>query len=307
MPTKQQINDFWGSLWSIPVQPNNEAPWLEKLRQEYCVTTEQKDYEITDEILDKALTKVPNDKPGRDLITGIWIKNMQSVRKMLKRNLRSVLNNHHDLPDQLVTAKTVLVSKNEEIHKPENYKPIAIQNAIYKTYTALIAEFIMDHCESNDIVTEEQAAGKRNSWGFTYQLLTICLPLVYFVSAAGCHCFDLLINKMIYEEVMQNRRNLTTVWLDYKKAVDSVPHSWIVESLKFVGLPGKIINVITVLMTTWKTKMHINGENNNLETDEIEYNRRIIQGDTLSLIFYRPGFQKLVRPWDYAPPPLPPV
>ena len=39
-------------------------------------------------------------------------------------------------------------------------------------------------------------------------------------------------------------------------------------------------------MTKWKTKMHIYGENKNLETDEIEYNRRIIQSDTLSLILF---------------------
>ena len=32
--------------------------------------------------------------------------------------------------------------------------------------------------------------------------------------------------------------------------------------------------------------MHIYGENKNLETDEIEYNRGIIQGDTLSLILF---------------------
>ena len=216
MPTKQQINDFWGSLWGIPVQHNNEAPWLEKLRHEYCVTAKQKDYEITDEILDKALTKMANDKPGRDLIAGIWIKNMQSVREMLKGNLQSMLNNCQDLPDWLLTAKTILISKNEETHKPENYRLIAIQNAIYKTYTALVAEFIMNHCESSNIVTEEQAAGKGNSWGCTDQLL---------------------INKMIHKEVIQNRRNLTTVWLDYKKAFDSVPHSWIVESLKLAGAP----------------------------------------------------------------------
>ena len=85
---------------------------------------------------------------------------------------------------------------------------------------------------------------------------------------------------------MQNRRNLTTVWLDYKKAFDSVPHSWIVESLKLAGVPDKIINAITVLMTKWKAKMLIYGENSNLETDEIEYNKGMIQGNTLSLILF---------------------
>ena len=234
MSTKQQINDYWGSLWSMPVQHNGEAPWLEKLRQQYCVTAEQKYYEINDEILDKVLTKMANDKPGRDLIAGIRIKNMQSIREMLKRNLRSVLNNLQELPDWLVTSKTILIPKNEETHKPENYRPIAIQNAFYKIYTALIAEFIMDHCQSNNnIVTEGQAAGKRNSWGCTDQLL---------------------INQMIYEEVKENQRNLTTVWLDYIKAFDSVPHSWVVESLKLARVPHKIINTIAVLMTNRKPK-----------------------------------------------------
>ena len=131
----------------------------------------------------------------------------------------------------------------------------------------------MDHCESNNnIVTEEQAAGKRNSWGCNDQLL---------------------INKMIYEEVKENQRNLTTVWLDYKKAFDIVPHSWIVESLKLARVPDKIINAIAVPMTKWKTKIYIYGENKNLETDEIGYNRGIIQGDTLSLILFVPSVNLL--------------
>ena len=70
---------------------------------------------------------------------------------------------------------------------------------MYKVYTAILAEFIMEHCKENNIITEEQAAGKRGSWGCMYQLL---------------------INKMIYDELTSNRRNLVTVWLDYKKAFD---------------------------------------------------------------------------------------
>ena len=31
--------------------------------------------------------------------------------------------------------------------------------------------------------------------------LTICLLLVYFVSAAGCHCFDLIVSEMWVIEV----------------------------------------------------------------------------------------------------------
>ena len=81
----------------------------------------------------------------------------------------------------------------------------------------------MDHCTSNNIVMEEQAAGKIGSWGCTDQLL---------------------INKIVYEEVTKNRRNLTTAWLDYQKAFDSVPHGWIIGSLQLAKIPNKIIDVI---------------------------------------------------------------
>ena len=98
---------------------------------------------------------------------------------------------------------------------------------MYKVYTAILVEFIMEHCEENNIITEKQAAGKRGSWGCTDQLL---------------------INKMIYDEVTSNRRNLVTVWLDYKKAFDSVPHNWLIRILEMAKVPEKIILAIRQLM-----------------------------------------------------------
>ena len=98
---------------------------------------------------------------------------------------------------------------------------------MYKVYTAILAEFIMEHCEENNIITKEQATGKRGSWGCTDQLL---------------------INKMLYDEVTSNRRNLVTVWLDHKKAFDSVPHSWLIRSVELAKVPEKIILAIRQLM-----------------------------------------------------------
>ena len=63
-------------------------------------------------------------------------------------------------PEWLLTSMTLLLPKNQETAQPQNYRPIALQNAMYKVYTAIIADFITEHCERNGIVTEEQAAGK---------------------------------------------------------------------------------------------------------------------------------------------------
>ena len=37
----------------------------------------------------------------------------------------------------------------------------------------------------------------------------------------------LSVDKAILQEVHQRKKNLETVWTDYRKAYDSVPHTWI--------------------------------------------------------------------------------
>ena len=128
---------------------------------------------------------------------------------------------------------------------------------MYKIYTGILAEFIMDHCTENNLITEEQAAGKRGSWGCTDQLS---------------------VNKMIYKEVTGNRRNLITVWLDCKKAFDSVPHDRVIESLQLAKVSTIIIQAIQSLMNKWKTRVHLYGESNTIETKLIEFIEEFYRG-----------------------------
>ena len=83
--------------------------------------------------------------------------------------------------------------------------------------------FLTDHVLHNSIITNEQAGGKKGTWGTTEQFL---------------------INKSILKEVKNSRKNLVTVWLDYRKAFDSIPHSWLLQALKLAKVPGIIINAI---------------------------------------------------------------
>ena len=70
---------------------------------------------------------------------------------------------------------------------------------------------LTDHCSQINIITLEQAAGKKVVWGCTEQLL---------------------MNKAVMSEVKKKRRNLFTIWLDYKKAFNSVPHEWLIYALQ---------------------------------------------------------------------------
>ena len=44
-------------------------------------------------------------------------------------------------------------------------------------------------------------------------------------------------------------------WVDYRKAYDMVPHSWIIESLKLAQVAQNIIEFIDRPMTNWKTDL----------------------------------------------------
>ena len=81
----------------------------------------QLEYEITDEILDKVITKMPNDKPGIDLTACLWIKALRCTKQHLKRNLEKVLLKQVEKPTWLITTKTILIAKSKEAKNEQNY------------------------------------------------------------------------------------------------------------------------------------------------------------------------------------------
>ena len=254
------MTTFWAGIWAQPKNYNQDATWLETVEQEYCNDATVKKYVITSEVMDNVLRKMKNDvAPGNDLIRCHWIKQLTSTHKHLVAEFRRIYERGEMLPTWLVTGRTILLPKNEETKNAKNYRPIACQNITYKLFTGILNSFLVDHCTTNNIITIEQTGGKPGSWGCTDQLL---------------------INKMILDEVKKNRRNLYMMWFDYKKAFDSVPHDWIIKALKLAKVPDEIVKTVMNLMETWSTQLSLN----DITTNLIKYLCGILQGDCLSLI-----------------------
>ena len=52
---------------------------------------------------------------------------------------------------------------------------------------------------------------------------------------------DLLdIDRAVIREVKSRKKNLAMAWIDYKKAYDMVPHSWIKKYIEFFGVAENI-------------------------------------------------------------------
>ena len=69
-----------------------------------------------------------------------------------------------------------------------------------------------------------------------------------------------LIDKMILRDAKRGGKNLAMAWIDYKKAYDMVPHSWLLEVLEIFGVTGNISGLIEKSMATWKTQLMGGGD-----------------------------------------------
>jgi len=63
-------------------------------------------------------------------------------------------------------------------------------------------------------------------------------------------------------------------WIDYKKAYDMVPHSWILESVTLVGIGENIKRLLKNSMGNWKTQLNAYGTT----LGEVNIQRGIFQG-----------------------------
>ena len=81
---------------------------------------------------------------------------------------------------------------------------------------------------------------------------------------------------------------LNIAWIDYKKAFDSIPHSWLIRVLKIYKVNYVITNFVEQTMLNWKTIMMLIYENGCVKTEVISIKRGIFQGDSLSPLLSRP-------------------
>ena len=121
-----------------------------------------------------------------------------------------------------------------------NYRPITCLPLVWTLITGVIAEEVHGFLDINLLLSQEQKGCRRKSRG-TNDLL--------------------FIDKMIMRQVKTRKRNLSMAWIDYKKAYDMVPHSWIIDCLETVGINEKNQRLLAESMKSWQVEF-ISGKEN---------------------------------------------
>ena len=75
-------------------------------------------------------------------------------------------------------------------------------------------------------------------------------------------------------------------WIDYKKAFDSVPHSWILRCLELYNINEETRAFFRSQKTKWKTTITLNHSEGQIVIPGIKIQRGIFQGDSLSPLLF---------------------
>ena len=115
-----------------------------------------------------------------------------------------------------------------------NYQPITRLPLCWKLLTALLSDETDSSLEENQILLEEQKRCRRKSRGTGDRLY---------------------IDKMILREVKVRKENLAMGWIDYRKAFDMVPHSWILECFDILEVNHTVMAFLAKTMKDWRVEL----------------------------------------------------
>ncbi|GFT74256.1 reverse transcriptase domain-containing protein [Trichonephila clavipes] len=107
----------------------------------------------------------------------------------------------------------------------------------------------------------------------------------------GCVEQNFLLEEAI-AEAKRSRSDLALAWLDLENAFGSIPHAFIIVSLKSVGVPVAVINIISSLYSNAKSETRCCSD----WSSPITMEAGVRQGCSLSAILFNLSLEQIPRP-----------
>ena len=128
---------------------------------------------------------------------------------------------------------------------------------MYKILSSIVTSWMFHQINANKIIPNEQKGNASNTYGTINQLI---------------------IDKMVMDNVKLKQRNVSTAWMDYKKAFDSVPQDWIIQTLKIHKFDPITTTFLRKTINKWKTSLHLNHWDGQIKTDHFSINTASFKG-----------------------------
>ena len=207
------LNDFFASVFTnessddIPIYP--------------CVVNDiLSEVEVSADQIQKALHDLnPNKSPGPDEIHPRVLK---ELAKELAYPLKLLFDKSFDqgiIPSDWKEAEVRPLFKKGEKSNPGNYRPVSLTSVVCKVFEGFIRDALCDHLKLNKLLSE-------NQYGF----------------CKGRSCGTQLLTTLNdWLTMLDEGMPVDAVYLDFRKAFDSVPHLRLLRKLEGYGIGGKLL------------------------------------------------------------------
>ena len=270
---ENSLKNYWEKIFSSN-RINNEfhvnAPWFKTTLIDKWRNTFQNKIDLMDEITILELKNVINSlsrgkAPGPDgLYSESWIFSCDNILKYLA-NIYNLCLKNANIPEEWKVSKIRLIHKGGK-ETPENFRPIALLSSVYKIFTALINRRVNNIIQNYNLIPEHQSG--------------------FYKGRSTASRIWVLISIINHQKLINE--NLHLLYLDIKKAYDSVEPDYLVETLSIMGFPIDFVNLIKNIYSNSIASIITNSGT----TDPFVISKGVKQGcplsPTLFIIFIEP-------------------
>ena len=230
---------------------------------------------ITQQEVKKTLLAMDSrSAPGPDRIRYNTWKHLDPSQEIVTEILNTCRSNRK-IPPAWKTSATILIHKGEDPAVLDNWRPIALQNTLYKIYAAIIARRISSWAVDTGVMSPSQKG---------------------FLPMEGCLEHNHLMTSVL-QDSRRRKRPVYLMWLDLKDAYGSVPHEILFRVMELAGLEGATLEVVKDFYHETSTSIRTK----RMATAPITIKRGVKQGCPLSPILFNLVMEVLIRAAEGVP------
>ena len=141
------------------------------------------------------------------------------------------------LPKQWKEANVTCIFKKGDKSSPGNYRPVSLTSVLCKSLGKIVREAIMKHLNKNNLLSDCQY-GFRQNRGCILQLLKVVAE---------------------WSKDIDKTKQVDCIYLDFKKAFDTVPHKRLLKKLQSFGITGNVLKWIKDFLSGRHQRVVVNG------------------------------------------------